>query len=117
MMPTTPSSVTTRVMATRLNVGISFGAPKSLSNYIGNAGDGKKWLERLTSDLKMFTVPVAIPSVAPRHASDPCVAGTETWDSNFIYICVAKNTWKRAPLAVMVRIFRCHPERRVEGPL
>ncbi|MGA9812699.1 MAG: hypothetical protein WBQ64_07985 [Terriglobales bacterium] len=82
-----------------MNVGISFGAPKSLSNYIGNTGDGKKWLERLTSDLKMFTVPVSIPSVAPRHASDPCVAGTETWDSNFIYICIAKNTWKRAPLA------------------
>ncbi len=82
-----------------INVGISFGAPKSLSNYIGNAGDGKKWLERLTSNLKMFSVPVSIPSLPPRHASDPCVAGTETWDSNFIYVCVAKNTWKRAPLA------------------
>ncbi len=81
-----------------LNIGISFGAPKSLSNYIGNAGDGKKWLERLTSNLKMFTVPVSIPSLAPRHASDPCVVGTETWDSNFIYVCVAKNTWKRSPL-------------------
>jgi hypothetical protein len=82
-----------------LNIGISFGAPKSISNYIGNPGDGKKWLERLTANLKMFTVPVSIPSLAPTHASDPCVAGTETWDANFIYICVAHNTWKRAPLA------------------
>lgn len=82
-----------------LHIGISFGAPQSISNYIGNAGDGKKWLERLTSNLKMFTVPVSIPSLAPSHASDPCVAGTETWDSNFIYVCVTKNTWKRAPLA------------------
>jgi hypothetical protein len=81
------------------HVGISFGAPQSLSNYIGNPGDGKKWMERLTSKLKMFTVPVSIPSFAPTHASDPCVAGTETWDSNFIYVCVAKNTWKRAALA------------------
>jgi len=81
------------------NVGISFGAPRSLSNYIGNGGDGKKWLERLTSNLKMFSVPVAIPSRPPSHASDPCVAGTETWDSNFVYVCVAKNSWKRAPLA------------------
>ena len=64
MTPTTPSSVTTRVMETRSNVGISFGAPKSLSNYIGNAGDGKKWLERLTSNLKMFTVP-SFHSIAP----------------------------------------------------
>ena len=79
-------------------IGISFGAPQSISNYIGNAGDGKKWLERLTSTLKVFTVPVSIPSVAPAHASDPCNVGTETWDPNFIYICVAKNTWKRTPL-------------------
>ncbi len=81
------------------HVGISFGAPQSLSSYIGNIGDGRKWLERLTSTLKMFTVPVSTPSRPPAHASDPCVAGTETWDSNFIYVCVAKNTWKRAPLA------------------
>ncbi len=81
------------------HVGISFGAPQSISNYIGNVGDGKKWLERLTSTLKMFTVPVSIPSLPPVHASDPCIAGTETWDSNFVYVCVAKNTWKRSPLA------------------
>ncbi len=81
------------------HVGISFGAPQSLSSYIGNVGDGRKWLERLTSTLKMFTVPVSIPSRPPAHASDPCVAGTETWDSNFIYVCVAKNIWRRAPLA------------------
>ena len=31
------------------NVGISLGAPKSISSYIGNAGDGKNWLERLTA--------------------------------------------------------------------
>ncbi len=35
-------------------IGISFGAPRSLSNYIGNAGDGSSWLERLTSTLKEF---------------------------------------------------------------
>jgi hypothetical protein len=75
------------------------GAPPSISNYIGNVGDGKKWLERLTSTLKMFTVPVSVPSFAPAHASDPCIVGTETWDANFVYFCVAKNTWKRAPLA------------------
>ena len=81
------------------HVGISLGAPQSISNYIGNVGDGKKWLERLTASLKMFTVPVSIPSIAPARATDPCVPGTETWDANFIYVCVAKNTWKRAPLA------------------
>jgi len=36
------------------NIGISFGAPKSLSNYIGSVGDGTNWLERLTNNLKEF---------------------------------------------------------------
>ena len=35
-------------------VGISLGAPFSLSNYIGNVGDGTNWLERLTASLKEF---------------------------------------------------------------
>lgn len=41
------------------SVGISFGAPKTLSNYIGSSGDGKAWLERLSKTLKTFRVPVS----------------------------------------------------------
>ncbi len=44
------------------NVGISVGAPKSISNYIGNAGDGNSWKERLTATQKSFAVPVIIES-------------------------------------------------------
>lgn len=40
------------------NIGISLGAPKSLSNYIANVGDGTSWLERLTSTLKEFKTDV-----------------------------------------------------------
>ncbi len=36
------------------HVGISLGAPVSLSNYIANIGDGTSWLERLTAGLKEF---------------------------------------------------------------
>ncbi|MDP9159463.1 MAG: hypothetical protein M3O09_04445, partial [Acidobacteriota bacterium] len=36
------------------HIGISMGAPLSLSNYIGNVGDGTNWLERLNSTLKEF---------------------------------------------------------------
>ncbi len=36
------------------HIGISLGAPVSLSNYIGNVGDGTNWLERLTAGLKEF---------------------------------------------------------------
>ena len=41
-------------------VGISFGAARSLSNYIGNVGDGKNWKEQLTANSKIFAVPVII---------------------------------------------------------
>jgi hypothetical protein len=39
---------------------LSFGAPVSISNYIGNSGDGVNFLERLTSSLKTFNLPVTI---------------------------------------------------------
>jgi hypothetical protein len=44
------------------NVGISLGAPRSISSYIGNAGDGKNWLERLTVNLKSLKVPLTTDS-------------------------------------------------------
>ena len=39
---------------------LAFGAPVSVSNYIGNKGDGARWKERLTASVKTFAVPVAI---------------------------------------------------------
>jgi hypothetical protein len=44
------------------HIGISFGAPKSLSNYVGNVGDGTSWLERLTTTLKEFKTNVQMDS-------------------------------------------------------
>lgn len=41
-------------------LGIAFGAPVSISDYIGNAGDGTNWKERLTAAAKSFNVPVTI---------------------------------------------------------
>ena len=40
------------------NVGIAFGAPISLSNYIGSNPDGSAYLERLTSASKTLKVPL-----------------------------------------------------------
>ena len=42
------------------SIGLSFGAPKSISNYIAGVGDGKTWKERLTAKEKTFAVPVVI---------------------------------------------------------
>jgi hypothetical protein len=42
------------------DIGISVGAPQSISNYIGNVGDGTNWLERLTAAAKEFRTNVQI---------------------------------------------------------
>jgi hypothetical protein len=34
----------------------------------------------------------------PASSSAPCAAGTFAHDANYIYFCIATNTWKRAPL-------------------
>ncbi len=38
-------------------------------------------------------------SATPASASAAGVAGTIAWDSNYIYVCVATNTWKRTALS------------------
>ena len=38
-------------------------------------------------------------SKTPSSASDTGKAGQIAWDSDYIYICVATNTWKRAELS------------------
>lgn len=58
--------------ASGTGVGLAFGANLSISNYIGHVEDNSSYLERLTSTLKTFTVPVkfgsttvgALPSAA-----------------------------------------------------
>ena len=35
----------------------------------------------------------------PATAFEACVAGTLAWDANFVYVCVATNTWRRSALA------------------
>ncbi|MGH9511919.1 MAG: hypothetical protein ACRD2U_07255 [Terriglobales bacterium] len=66
-----------------LHVGISFGAPISLSNYIGNVGDGMNWLERLTSNLKEFKPNVQMDSsltvVGTVQASSFVTTGSGAW--------------------------------------
>jgi hypothetical protein len=44
------------------SIGLSLGAPVSISSYVGNTGDGKSWKERLTDKQKTFAVPVVVQS-------------------------------------------------------
>ncbi len=38
-------------------------------------------------------------AVTPASSTAACSAGTIRWDADYIYICTAMNTWKRAALA------------------
>jgi len=42
---------------------------------------------------------IMIASSTPASAAATCAAGTVVWDSGFVYVCVAKDTWKRAAIA------------------
>jgi len=67
------------------------GATNSTGNITGNLTGN------VTGDV---TGNVTIPaSTAPASASDNGQPGQIAWDANFIYVCVATNTWKRAALS------------------
>lgn len=38
-------------------------------------------------------------SNTPASSSAPCAAGEIAWDTNYTYVCVATNTWKRSAMA------------------
>jgi hypothetical protein len=65
-------------------MGMSFGAPVSISRYIGNTGDGVNYLERLTSTQEQFQVPVQLPSV-------PFVKLTAYPDGTMLYCADCQN--------------------------
>jgi hypothetical protein len=47
----------------------------------------------IANKLRLFSAP------APSSASDTGAIGEIRWDSSFVYVCVATNTWKRAAIA------------------
>jgi len=75
---------------------------------------GWNWYERMTikSDGKVgigATAPTALLDVnsngirienpkTPASSTDTCNQGDLSWDANYVYVCVAANTWKRSAL-------------------
>lgn len=53
----------------------------------------------VSSTLITFTLPHVGPLTTPASAAAAGVAGTIVWDTGFIYVCTAVNTWKRAAIA------------------
>lgn len=42
---------------------------------------------------------IITPTKTPTSAADTGAAGTITWDANYIYVCIATNTWKRVTIS------------------
>jgi hypothetical protein len=42
---------------------------------------------------------LVVSTQTPASATAPGVKGTIAWDSNFIYVCTATNTWKQVAIA------------------
>lgn len=51
------------------------------------------------NNLAGIAVPVSMTGGTPASAGASGVAGTMLWDSDFIYVCVDTNTWKRVAIA------------------
>jgi len=60
------------------------------------AGEFREFLENLESGI------IVLSDSAPSSADDTGTAGTIVRDDDFIYICVATDTWKRIAIATWV---------------
>lgn len=72
--------------------------PSFFINYnTGNAGVGTTVPNaKLDINSNSFILEQA---QTPATSSSSCTVGMHAWDANYIYICVAANTWKRAALS------------------
>lgn len=54
---------------------------------------------QLSNDCSTYTGVGSTPAGTPASASSTCTAGQTRYDANYVYVCVATNTWKRAALS------------------
>jgi hypothetical protein len=52
-----------------------------------------------TVNVSIFAANLSFSNSVPANTSANGVAGTIRYDSSFVYVCVANNTWKRAALS------------------
>lgn len=85
------------------------GGTISNSTAIGNAtfvdrnnavvvGNSSVIYAQLGSVFQADTTGIRFSSATPATASATGIAGTVTWDSSYIYVCVSTNTWKRVAI-------------------
>lgn len=52
-----------------------------------------------TVNVSIFSANLQLTSSTPANSSSNGLAGTIRYDSSYIYVCVANNTWKRSTLS------------------
>jgi hypothetical protein len=60
---------------------------------------GRVALSISDTGLASFPGQIQTPLATPTSSSSPCVTGTRVADTDYEYVCVATNTWKRAALS------------------
>ncbi len=68
--------------------------------YIGAADASYDWrnINIKSTSGTIFTGPIIIPTHTPASATATGAQGQIAWDADYIYVCTATNTWKRAAL-------------------
>lgn len=65
---------------------------------VGAGGIGSTGLVVVTNQVNVAQLVVTAPAV-PANAAAAGTAGTIAWDTGFVYVCTAANTWKRVAIA------------------
>lgn len=99
--------MSTKVSALTALAGADVAAGDEL--YINDDGTGSKKIDASELADALGRLGIAVLNVGadglrpatstPASASDTGEAGTITWDSSYIYVCTATNTWKRVAIA------------------
>lgn len=95
-------SAVTATGTSSTNVAGYFSASGATNNYglivaNGNVGVGTT-APTATLDINSDTVRLRT-AKTPASATAACNQGDIVWDANYVYICVATNTWKRSAIA------------------
>jgi hypothetical protein len=69
------------------------------SSIGGGAGPSDVWVTPLGTGLAKITNPRIVSKAAPASAAATGTQGEVRWDTSFVYICTATDTWKRVAIA------------------
>lgn len=83
---------------------VSYSAAKGIfvgatSNHKTSVISNNTTVAEFTTTGLAVTGDISVSTKTPASATAAGIAGTITWDANYIYVCVTTNTWKRVAIA------------------